>query len=236
MKFWVTEHIFVFNIKDGVDERLSDMTQNQLALLVPDSIIRNGVEGLIKANGYTRYSVIVFEDFQALIRHASAVDILLLDTSEMHIDTVANHLGRLAQCCSTVRIIVISNQLKVVHIKRIMQLGAKGFIFRDDLSNALMSSIDLVARDVVTMSAQALQLLTNTDQLYMVNDLKPVDMHVLRLTARGLTVKAIAAELDISTRSVYRSRDKLREILAVQTIETLIDAAREQGLLDFDDA
>lgn len=69
----------------------------------------------------------------------------------------------------------------------------------------------------------------------MLNDIKPLDMQVLRLPARGLTVKAIAAELGISTRSIYRCRDKLREILGIQTIETLIDAAREQGLLDLED-
>ena len=115
-----------------------------------------------------------------------------------------------------------------------MQLGAKGFIFRDDLSEDLVNNIDLVARDVVTMSPQALQLLTKADQLYVANDLRHLDMRVLHLTEAGLTVKAIAAELDISTRSVYRSRDKLREVLGVSTIEKLLDAAREQGLLDCD--
>jgi hypothetical protein len=39
----------------------------------------------------------------------------------------------------------------------------------------------------------------------------------------------------VSSRSVYRSRDKLREILDVPTIETLIKAAHEQGLLDMED-
>ncbi|NDJ84827.1 MAG: hypothetical protein GYB66_02985 [Chloroflexi bacterium] len=77
-------------------------------------------------------------------------------------------------------------------------------------------------------------MLTSADQLYVANDLKPIDIKVLRLTAQGLTVKANAAVLEISTRSVYRSRDKLREVLDVPTIEKLLDAAREQGLLDCD--
>src|SRR5690606_169839 len=86
-----------------------------------------------------------------------------------------------------------------------------------------------------TLSPCASQLLINSKYLYMLNDIKPLDMQVLRLTARGLTVKAIATELELSTRSIYRCRDKLREILGIQTIETLIDAAREQGLLDLED-
>jgi DNA-binding NarL/FixJ family response regulator len=210
------------------------MAQIQLALLVSDGIIRRGIEGLIKTNGSTDYQVVVFEDFQALIRQTSQVDLLLMDTSSLRLDTIESRLQRLAECCPGLRVIVISSQLKVLHIKRIMQLGAKGFIFRDDLSDALMGSIELVARDVITMSPQALQLLAKADHLYMVNDLKSLDMQVLHLIASGLTVKAAAIELGISSRSAYRSRDKLREILSVQNNETLIDAAREQGLLDTD--
>ena len=207
------------------------MQQVRLALMVPDRITRSGIEGLIQ-HRRANYEIMVFEDFESFLIEAEQVAVLLMDTSGVRLDTIENRLQRLAVCCGNVQVIVLSNQLKVLHVKRIMQLGAKGFIFRDDLSEALLNSIDLVTRDVVTMSAQALRLLTNAEQLYVVNDLKPLDMRVLALTASGLTVKAIAAELDISTRSVYRSRDKLREVLNVSTIETLIDAAREQGLLD----
>ena len=208
------------------------MEQTRLALLVPDGFTRSGVEGLIKANRQANYTITVFEDFQSFERQSGCTDILLYDTSGLQMKVIENRLLRLANCCSGVRVIVISDQIKVQHVKQIMQLGAKGFIFRDDLSEALVNNIDLVARDVVTMSPQPLKMLTNADQLYIVNDLKSLDMRVLQLTADGLTVKAIATRLNISTRSVYRSRDKLRELLGVPTMEMLLDAAREQGLLD----
>ncbi len=210
------------------------MESRRLALLVPDEFTRSGIEGLIKANQHTHYTIVIIDDLQDFVRQAGSIDILLMDVSGLKTKEIENRLLRLASCCAGVRVIVISDRLKVQHVKHIMQLGAKGFIFRDDLSEALVNNIDLVARDVVTMSPQALELLTKADQLYVANDLKHLDMRVLRLTAAGLTVKAIAAELEISTRSVYRSRDKLREVRNVSTIETLIDAAREQGLLDCD--
>ncbi len=211
------------------------MKQSQLALLIPDRIIRSGIEGLIKSDGNNRYEVVVFEEFDVLLQQRCKIDLLLMDTSGIGISVVEKRMEYLVTHCTAIRVIVISNQLKVLHIKRIMQLGARGFIFRDDLSNNLLASIELVARDVVTMSSQAMALLASADQLYVANDLKSIDMNVLRLTARGLTVKGIAAELEVSTRSVYCSRGKLREVLDVQTIETLIDAAREQGLLDDED-
>lgn len=211
------------------------MPQVRIALLVPDRITRSGIEGLIKHDGTTSYSVIVFEDFESFLRQSNKIDILLMDISGLRISMVEDRFTRLTRGQSTLKVIVISNRLTAVFIHRIMQLGAKGFIYRDELADALLNGLDMVRRDVATMSPQASQLLINSKYLYILNDIKPLDMQVLHLTANGLTVKAIAAELDISTRSIYRCRDKLREILGIETIETLVDAAREQGLLDLED-
>jgi DNA-binding NarL/FixJ family response regulator len=211
------------------------MPQVRIALLVPDRITRSGIEGLIKHDGTTSYSVIVFEDFESFLRQPVKIDILLMDISGLRISVVEDRFTRLTRGQSTLKVIVISSRLTAVFIHRIMQLGAKGFIYRDELADALLNGLDMVRRDVATMSPQASQLLINSKYLYILNDIKPLDMQVLHLTANGLTVKAIAAELDISTRSIYRCRDKLREILGIETIETLVDAAREQGLLDLED-
>lgn len=211
------------------------MPQVRVALLVPDRITRSGIEGLIKHDGTTSYTVIVFEDFESFLRQSDQIDILLMDISGLRISDVEKRFAQLAKVQSASKVVVISNRLVAIFIHRIMQLGAKGFIYRDELADMLLNGLDLVRRDVVTLSPCASQLLINSKYLYMLNDIKPLDMQVLRLTARGLTVKEIAAELDASTRSVYRSRDKLREILNAPTIETLIKAAHEQGLLDLEE-
>ena len=211
------------------------MRRVHIALLVPDRITRSGIEGLIKQDGKITDQVMVLEDFEACLLQAESIDILLMDISGLRISEVETRLSRLAKGRGVVKAIVISNRLTAIYIHRIMQLGAKGFIYRDDLADTLLHGLDLVKRDVVTLSAQASQVLINSSYLYMLHDIKPVDMLVLRLTASGLTVKAIASELQVSTRSIYRTRDKLREILGIQNIETLIDAAREQGLLDLED-
>jgi len=210
------------------------MESVRLALLIPDRVTRSGVEGLIRASGQTSYTVVVFDTFQALVREVQDSDIVLMDVSGLRLETLESWLRQLTAGCPAVRVIVIGNQLRTQTIRFVLQLGAKGFIFRDDLSNVLLGSIDLVARNVITLSAQAHRLLTNSNQLQVGNELKELDRQVLRLIACGRGVKAIAAELEVSTRSVYRSRDKLREILDVPTNETLLDAAREQGLLDWD--
>jgi two-component system, NarL family, invasion response regulator UvrY len=206
-----------------------------LALLVPDRIIRNGIEGLIRQDGMTRYDIRIFDDFELFLRRSDTIDILLMDISSLRMSEVKNRMKWLTGGRQDVKVIAISSKLTAVYVHQVMQLGASGFIYRDELADALLNGLDLVRRDVATLSPRASQMLTTSKYLYNLNGIRPLDMQVLRLIARGLALKAIAAELDISTRSVYRSRDKLREILGIQNIETLIDAAREQGLLDLED-
>lgn len=208
------------------------MQHMRLALLIPDQVIQHGIQSLITQQAHTQPEIVVFEQFEAFLEQSSSFDILLIDTSDLTIDQIVNRLKQLAGQCASLKVIVISNELKAVNIRRIMQVGAKGFIYRDDLSEVLLNSLDLVSRDVVTMSQQALQLLTTSDQLYDPNDLRLVDKRVLCLTAQGLTIPEIALELGISPRTIYRSRDRLREVLHAPTIENLIVIAKEQGLLD----
>lgn len=210
------------------------MTQVCLALLVPDRIICGGIEYVIQQDAITRYSITIFDYFETLLHQASGIHILLMDVSGLPVREVEERFHQLHAQHNPIKVIVISSRLTAIFIHRVMQLGAKGFIYRDDLADNLLHSLDLVRRDVVTLSSSASQLMINSSYLYMNNEIKPLDMQVLRLMARGFTVKAIAIELHTSTRSIYRSRDKLREILNIPTIETLIDAAREQGLLDLE--
>jgi DNA-binding NarL/FixJ family response regulator len=210
------------------------MCLNTLALVVSDKVIRVGIESLIKADAAAHYETRSFANLAEFIGQRGTIDLLLLDIQGMTMKTIERQLQRLAACCSDVRVIVVSDDLQPQQIKRIVALGVKGIIFRADLSDVLIHSLDLATRNVVLLSPQASNLLTQADRVALHGDLRPVDLEVLRLTAAGLTVKAIAAELNLSTRSVYRSRDQLREVLDVPTIETLIDAAREQGLLDLD--
>ncbi len=58
------------------------------------------------------------------------------------------------------------------------------------------------------------------------------DRDVLRLMADELQAKEIGCRLGISIKTVYRTRDKLKKLLGVRNNESLVDAARKQGLLE----
>lgn len=56
-------------------------------------------------------------------------------------------------------------------------------------------------------------------------------MDVLFLLVRELNVKEIAAKLDITEKTVYRIREKLKNVLNVRNNEMIVDAARRKGYL-----
>jgi DNA-binding NarL/FixJ family response regulator len=208
------------------------MPQMCIALWVPDRIIRVGIKSLIADDRAGVYDVVVCKDVDALLQQSEPCDILLVDVSGLSVSKVEECLKCLTK---TRQVIAVSSRLSAVCIHRTMQLGVKGLLCRDELSDWLLTSLDIVQRGTVALSPQVTHhLLVNSNCLQVLKQLSRQDMCVLRLTAKGLTVKAIAAELGISARSVYRRHEKLRDMLAVSTNEGLIAVIREQGLLDLE--
>jgi DNA-binding NarL/FixJ family response regulator len=55
---------------------------------------------------------------------------------------------------------------------------------------------------------------------------------VLRLLEHELSVKEICERMDLSDKTIYRVRRKLKCVLGVRNNESIVDAARKKGLLD----
>jgi len=209
----------------------------RVCLVDSNGITRKGIATTLRQSNLATETVEAMSSLSELLElmDFERFDILLLDDAGESVKTLSQTIKTVLKKDAMLKIIVLSTRLKVALVQQSIQAGARGFMYKqDDLDHALLTGIYTVNRDLVYHSPKISELLSNHNQLVTLNNLKPIDIKVLRLTAQGLTVKAIAAELEISTRSVYRSRDKLREVLDVPTIEKLLDAAREQGLLDCD--
>lgn len=58
------------------------------------------------------------------------------------------------------------------------------------------------------------------------------DLEVLRLLEPESSVKEICERMDLSDKTIYRVRRKLKRVLGVRNNESIVDAARKKGLLD----
>jgi DNA-binding NarL/FixJ family response regulator len=208
------------------------MQRLKIALIVPDGITRRGMLSLIKQSNYASCKVFEFEHFNGFNDHMDALHLIYFDISTLMIDALEEQTQAILTSHPSAKLVIISNRLAVLHIHRILQLGAKGFIHREELEVELLHSIDIVLRDTVVLSPQAQNLLLSTDKLYLTEELREVDLQVLRLMSNGLSTKEIAKTLAVSTKTIYRIRDRLRDLLDVPNTEMILDAAREQGLLN----
>lgn len=204
--------------------------KTRIALLIADRIQRRGVETIL-AEEAVPYQVTAFDRFDTFFEQASLFDVLLNDVSTRSFEEIESELAQLQRCCPELRILIVSDQLSGAHILRVIQLGARGFIHRNELSDTLLDNITLMARNVVALSAQIAHLLIENEPSQVTTMLKQTDMQVLHMMAQGAPIKQIAHTLDISERSIYRIRDKLRRLLGVNSSELIVSAAREQGLL-----
>ena len=110
--------------------------------------------------------------------------------------------------------------------------GASGYVLKQAAGEELVTAIRQVAQgnDYVT------PLITNkpenrTNDYPHKSAITPRQREVLKLISQGLTMKQIAAALDISTRTAESHKYEMMETLGVETTADLIKYALKVGLI-----
>lgn len=205
-----------------------------LMIIDPNDLSRYGLEAIIKQSASAVQVVGSFrslDEAETELAKRRAHLLVLDDTlpSKQHLPDVLN---RLRQQQPELSIIILSNRLNVRYLRHLFAWGASGFLYRDDrLEATLITGIETVASGHFYASPRASGLLF-TARPDASSSLNQTDMEILRLIDGGLTSKEIAAKLDLTLRTVYRIRSKLRLLLGASTNEHIVSAARQKGLLD----
>jgi len=208
--------------------------QKTHALVVDaNGILRNGIQRLLERTALPGSTVEALEDLPDDVALLAGYDLLLLDDGKFTTTRLIEILQTLQKQHPALKVIILSQRLVITHIRQVVQSGVLGLIYKEDnLEHTLVLGVNSVRRDLVYLSPRISERLAAVSQYLSVGDLLPFDLQVLRLMAEGCTVAQMALRLSASKRSVYRSREKLRDVLDVPTNDKIIDAARRQGLLD----
>ena len=125
-------------------------------------------------------------------------------------------------------IIILSERQDREYIQSVVRYGTGSYILKQaDLQQQLLTAIRLMSAKYPFLSPRAAELIGSEG----IKELRLRDKEVLRLLAQQLTIKEISAELEITKKTVYRIRNRLKRILGVRNNEMIIDAARERGML-----
>jgi len=204
-----------------------------VAILDPHALSRHGMGVLLTqaADEITVAKTMVQTSDLDPCLYAGACDVLLLSdaiSTETPVNSLVCHIQ---QSYPEVRVLILSQMLHLGYIQQLMHDGARGFLYKEDpVDEILLVAIRMVMRGELYFSPRA-SALPFQQHLSNLNGLSVRECQVLRMLSTGLTVSEIGEALHIDIKTVYRSRDKLKDILGVRTNEQIVPTARTRGLL-----
>lgn len=196
-----------------------------------NDITRKGVEGIVSDAG---------DPFQVTgtLRHLREVDpclkqqgveVLIVDDQTVHPNEVMQLTATCHQRYPDTGLIVLSQRRSKEYIQGVMRQGNASFILKNgDVQAQLLKALQLISGGYPFISPDAFKIMSSSSP----PKLDSQDWDVLRLLELELPVKEIGQRLGISSKTVYRSRAKLKKQLGVGNNDSLVDAARKQGLLE----
>ncbi|MDX2137279.1 MAG: response regulator transcription factor [Chloroflexota bacterium] len=206
----------------------------RILIVESDELGRHGLQSLLQQCTFPVEIVAALptiEKSEAVLRNAT-VDVALISDELPRVTDMAHLVKQMRMVSAQVKVVVLSERLNVSYIQHLIHNGVRGFVLREEkLLDKLQSAITTVMNDEVYLSPRASTLpYTSSAESGSVR-LNNQDVQVLRLMAQDVPVAEIAAHLNVTTRAIYRSRERLRHALGVRTNEQIVGAATAAGLL-----
>jgi DNA-binding NarL/FixJ family response regulator len=139
------------------------------------------------------------------------------------------------------KILILSAHSDDAYIEKASALGASGFLIKQTSAHVLSDAIREIKKGNPYFSPSVAKKLrrhqkTELDRKGQAKTtdvhLTPREMEVLQLIAEGEANKQIAAELDISVKTVEKHRDHLMQKLGIHETAGLTRYAIEQGIIE----
>ena len=150
----------------------------------------------------------------------------------------------LRQLLSETKILIVSMHSKIDYIAEAFQAGATGYVVKESASERLLQGLKSVAKGdyyldssvshavVENLMKSPLKAAKITDADYAT--LTPREQEVMRLLAEGLSSKAVAEKLFISSKTVENHRANIMSKLGLHSTIELVRYAAKLGLIDVD--
>lgn len=208
------------------------MDKCRLALVIPNDGIRCGVESLISSYAWQDYETTAYVSWQAFLNAKRTIDLLLLDASNLSLETLESYLKFLHHEYPNIRVIVMRDELSGQAAMRIIKLYAKGYIPQSETNATLLYVLLLVNAGYVVLTECAVERARQLDRLRSSLKLEPKDLAILRMRAQFKPVNHIAQVLNIASRTVYDVMCHIRKGLRVKDNTVLINVVRKKQLID----
>lgn len=203
----------------------------KITLLIADDhdMFRQGLCSLLSSN--THLDIVAqanngADAFESIRQHQP--DVAILDMTMPGLSGV-EVCRKVKQQELVTRTIILTMHDDLLLAQEVMQSGASGFVLKDNTFDEVVTAIESANRkeDYVSPSIQE-RMSKGQDKI---SPLSFREQEVLRMLAEGVTVKVIAAKLDVSTKSVDTYRQRLMRKLGADNSAQLIQYAVRRSLV-----
>ena len=132
------------------------------------------------------------------------------------------------------RILVLTMHEDLSFANQALKLGAKGYLIKNTLGDDLVKSIQTVSRGEVFLSdeiAKKMAMQSISGDQDPIHELSAREFEIFRLLAEGLEIDAIAATLNISSKTVSNYQTMIKQKLNINTPVELIRYAIKAGVI-----
>jgi DNA-binding NarL/FixJ family response regulator len=146
-------------------------------------------------------------------------------------------LPRIVKDFPGVKVIILSAHANEEYVIRALRSGAAGYMLKDAATAELELAIRSVTEDKTYLSPSISRTVIDSylervgGQLSPLEQLTPRQREILQLVAEGKNTKEIAADLDISVKTVESHRLQLMERLHIHDVPGLVRYAVRSGLV-----
>ncbi|KOC89791.1 response regulator transcription factor [Winslowiella iniecta] len=160
-----------------------------------------------------------------------AIDVVVLDIA-MPEESGLSLLQRLRQQRPGFRAIILSIYDSSAFVQSAVDAGASGYLTKRCGPEELVQAVRTVSVGGLYLCADALRALRQTSQIPQeLAELTPREKEIFDLLVNGLSVKAIAAQLDLSHKTVHVHRANVLGKLQCATTVELVHFALQHQLL-----
>ncbi len=201
----------------------------RVAVIDDQDIIRLGIKQFLSEVSVLRF----VGGFCSIEAFCSAdlgrnVDVILLDDSLPDIETPAA-IQCLQRHNPAAAVLLLGSRLTPQNIHQALHLGASGVVCKYEPTEDLLAIGIRHAHAGKTYLSPMAALIAS--RLAAIPALSQELREVLDLIAQKYTVAQMAEALNLAQRTVYKRRDRLRELLGVETNEQIVPAAIQLGLI-----
>ncbi len=208
-------------------------------LLTDDhALVRTGIRRLLEDSDQIKIIAEAESGEECLEMYASLKpDIILMDVNMPGMGGVEAS-RRILQRDASQKIIILTLHTEQSFPKRLLEIGAKGYLTKECDINEMITAIKHVKNGgnyIEPRIAQqlALSLLPGGQENNSVDRLSRREFQVMLMISQGQTNNEISEKLCLSPKTISTYRSRVLEKLGVQTEVDLVRIAVEHGMVDF---